>query len=688
VTVNSRPSRHGKHRRGSANTTRGAASQENLDVRRSNAAFYWALAVGVSAVLCYVNAVGNDFVLDDARLIRDNLRIRSLANVPNLFATSYWDVAGPQALYRPLVLVSYAVNYAINGLSPGGYTVVNIALHAGVSLLLFALVRAIGGSLFVAGAAGIAFAVHPVHTEAVAGISGRPELLAAVFFLLAMHLHRLAPGARTSLAYRAGTLVCFAGALLSKESAMTLILILPVMDALFPATGIEGQPVGPRSPAFALAAPRKPATARQARIVTDYLPLAGVAVAYLLVRRAVLGSITISESAIAPLDNPLVPITEDPFGGRMGATAVESVMTAFAVVVEYARLLVWPARLSPDYSYNQIPLVTSTLDGRCLGGVALVAVCLVAVALLWRRNRIAAFGLAFLALTFSIVSNFLITIGTICAERLMYLPSAGALMAAGVGLERLAGSAMARRRLVAGAIAILIVLGAVRTLTRNRDWNNEVTLWSAAVQAAPSSARVQSEYGRILMAQAENLAEAGRTADAEQLYSGAQSHFETALNIYPSYSPAIEGLAMIHSLHGRFEEAIVLYERAVQAWPGNFAALTNWGSALWERARRTGARAPALHEQGRIAEANELIREADAGSQKALEKIDRAIAMMPFYAHAHLIRAQILDTYASDRAGAIAEFEEVLRLMPNHPQRALVESELQRLRAQPGTDRR
>jgi tetratricopeptide (TPR) repeat protein len=221
-------------------------------------------------------------------------------------------------------------------------------------------------------------------------------------------------------------------------------------------------------------------------------------------------------------------------------------------------------------------------------------------------------------------------------------------------------------------------------VTRNRDWNNEVALWSAAVNTAPRSARVQSEYARILMAQAEHAAGAGRTADAEQLYSEARSHFETALKIYPSYSPAIEGLAMIHSLHGRFDEAIVLYERALQAWPGNFAALTNWGSALWEGAKRTGARAPALHQQGRIAEANELIREADAGSQKALEKIDRALAMMPSYAHAHLIRAQILEIYAGDRAGAIAEFEEVLRLMPNHPQRALVESELQRLRAQEG----
>ena len=108
----------------------------------------------------------------------------------------------------------------------------------------------------------------------------------------------------------------------------------------------------------------------------------------------------------------------------MGATASQAIMTAFAVVAEYARLLVWPARLSPDYSYNQIPLVTNALDPRFLAGVANLGrasagSCAVA------PQPVAAFGLAFLALTFSIVSNFVITIGTICAERLMYLPSAG-----------------------------------------------------------------------------------------------------------------------------------------------------------------------------------------------------------------------------------------------------------------------
>src|SRR6266852_4587128 len=73
---------------------------------RGRAGIYWALAVGLSAVIVYLNALGNDFVLDDIRLIRDNLRIRSLANVPHLFVSSYWDLSGPQALYRPLVLAT------------------------------------------------------------------------------------------------------------------------------------------------------------------------------------------------------------------------------------------------------------------------------------------------------------------------------------------------------------------------------------------------------------------------------------------------------------------------------------------------------------------------------------------------------------------------------------------------------
>lgn len=643
----------------------GRASAAPLTARRPRTRdeLVWALGVVLAAVLVYVNAIGSEFVLDDTRIIRDNVRIRSLANVPGLFTSSYWGTEGTQGLYRPLVLVSYALNYAVHGLATPGYTAANIALHAAVSLLLFLLVRGLGGSALAAGLAGLAFAVHPVHTEAVAGIAGRTELLAALFFLLAVHAHRRArASARPALA-RAATAACFACALLSKESAMTLLLVLPVMDALLPARRGDGQRAG-----------------LGARL-PDYAPLAAVAVAYLLVRRAVLGGIVISEGVIAPLDNPLVPVMTTPLGDRMGATAGQALMTAFAVVAEYARLIAWPARLSPDYSYNQIPLVTSAGDVRFLAGAGIAASCLAGILLLWRRSPIAAFGLAFLALTFSIVSNLVVTIGTICAERLIYLPSAGVLIAAAVAVERLAGFVPARRRLVAVVLAALVTAAAARTWTRNRDWRTDASLWSAAIGVAPRSARVQAEYGRVLMGLGDSAAQAGRAAEAAQYYAGAQSHYETALRIYPSYSPAMDGLATLLSLQQRFDEAAVWYEKAVKAWPASYASVTNWGGLLWDRSRRMAAQAAELRAQGKTADADALTRKADAGFREAMGKIDQAIAMNPSYAHAHLLRALLMVAHVGDRAQAIAEFEQVLRLAPDHPQRAAIEQELARLRS-------
>ena len=490
-----------------------AAPSQNRPSSGSHQELYWILAVATAAVLVYLNAFGHDFVLDDTRIIGDNLRIRSLGNIPELFRSSYWGIGGAQSLYRPLVLASYALNYSVHGLSTYGFTAVNVAIHAAVSVLLFALVRTLRGSRIVAGMAGIAFAVHPVHTEAVTGIAGRAELLAALFFLVSLLCHRQAASGGQWV-YRLGAPVCLACALLSKESAIALLLVAPVMDALFPLKGSNGQP----SPI---------------RIVSGYVPLLAVALAYLAVRHAVLGSITISEGLIAPLDNPLVPISTMALGERLGATASQALMTPFAVVVEYARLLVWPARLSPDYSYNQIPLVSSALDARFAGGVAIVVSCACGVVLLWRRSPIAAFGLAFLGLTFSVVSNFVITIGTICAERLMYLPSAGFLIACAAGVEWLTERKPDLRRLAYGAAALLCLLGAVRTWTRNPDWKDELALWSAAITVAPDSARVQSEYGRVLMTVAESEAPAGRTTDAEAHFADAQNAFRAGADDLP-----------------------------------------------------------------------------------------------------------------------------------------------------------
>ena len=144
----------------------------------------------------------------------------------------------------------------------------------------------------------------------------------------------------------------------------------------------------------------------------------------------------------------------------------------------------------------------------------------------------------------------------------------------------------------------------------------------------------------------------------------------------------MDGLATIHSLHQRFDDALVLYERAVKVMPGSYASLTNWGGLLWDRSTRMASSATALRAEGKVEEADALSRQADAGFQQAIEKIDQAIAIMPSYAHAHLIRALLLDGYLNRPADAIAEFEAVLRLQPANPQRPAIEVELARLRAQ------
>jgi tetratricopeptide (TPR) repeat protein len=182
------------------------------------------------------------------------------------------------------------------------------------------------------------------------------------------------------------------------------------------------------------------------------------------------------------------------------------------------------------------------------------------------------------------------------------------------------------------------------------------------------------------MNRAQDEADGGRTGDAERDYAAAQGHFETALKIYPSYSPPMDGLATILSVHQRYDEALVLYEKAVKAWPASFVSITNWAGLLWDRSRREADSASQLRAHGKSAEADALMRQADAGYRQALDKADQAIAMMPSYPHAHLIRALLLDGYFDKPADAIGEFEAVLRLMPTHPQRPLIEKELARLR--------
>jgi hypothetical protein len=361
-----------------------------------------ALVIALLSILPFVGTLDNEFAFDDERVIVQNSIIKQLDHLPVLFTKGVW-LSERAPVYRPIVLASFALNYALGGLDPSGYHVVNILLHTMVSLLLYGLARQLGFSPGACLVAGVLFAVHPLHTEAVTGIVGRAELLMALGVLLALKWH--VQGEGFQLRYVIPTWVSFAIALLSKEQAMMFPALALLYDISFWKKERRWKEMIPHVAARYLG---------YLVILGGYLALRGV-----LFERA----LPSSRRGILFLDNPLAQLD---WGSRY--------LTALKVAGKYLWLFVWPDKLSADYSYNAIRIASSLLDPAVPGSlIAWGGLLFVAIWSYFRGRRFAFFGIGFTVLMFLPVSNLLIVIGTIMGERLFYLPSAGLFLVIAAG---------------------------------------------------------------------------------------------------------------------------------------------------------------------------------------------------------------------------------------------------------------
>jgi tetratricopeptide (TPR) repeat protein len=410
------------------------------------------LALAVLVVAAYATSLGAGFVLDNRILVLEDPRVHAatLENLRLILGQDAWWPRAVSGLYRPVATLSYLVDYAILGNAdrPLGYHVVNLALHWGNAALVWLLARRVTGRAAPAFVAAAVFALHPIATEAVTNIIGRADLLAASAVLAGVLLHAAAGAAAG--ARRAALLATLGGVaalgVLSKESALILPGVLVLYDVAWPA-GVRR-----RLPGYA------------AVIVA----LGGV----WAWRAALFAGLSAPEQPF--VDNPLV-----------AAGPVEGRVTALAVLGRYLRKLAWPATLSPDYSYAEIPVVADWKTVAVALGIVALALATVAV----RRRRPALFffgGFFFVAML--PVSNLVRTIGTIMAERLAYLPSVGFAGCVALAAEALATSPR-RRTIAIGAVAALLAAYGLRTAVRNRDWHDDVHLWEAAVRTSPGSFR-------------------------------------------------------------------------------------------------------------------------------------------------------------------------------------------------------
>lgn len=476
------------------------------------------LLVSLLALVLFLPTVRHGFAYDDAITILENPDVREHRFGQALLSPYH---AGPSqkiptGLYRPLTTWTFAAQHALHGASPRAYHAGNVLLHALVTALVAALaieaVRGLGRRPEAAGAAalvaGLVFAIHPVHVEAVANVSGRAELLSAAFGLAALLVHaRVRDGdGRASLAGSTLAAVLLFLACLAKESAVMLAVVL-----------VFGEALRRRSP----------------RDVARTCAVAALPVLlFLALRVGVLGSLTLRDDAVTFLENPVV-----------GQSLPVRWLTALAVVARGAGLLVLPLRLTPDYGFAHLEPVTFLLEPAAVAGFALVVAAAVALVLLPRKRPEAALGLALLVAPWFLVSNFFVTIGTIFGERLLYLPSAGFALLLGVAAAALSVRARARPFVVAVGAMVLLFWG-WRSLTYAETWKDDLTLFTAAERVAPRSVRVLSNLGV-------ELALRGRLAEAE-------ARLVYAHELAPWVVPVRINLAGVYRQQGRHAEAEAL----------------------------------------------------------------------------------------------------------------------------------
>ncbi len=391
------------------------------------------LAVAAAAVAVYLGALANRFAMDDLPLIVENPFVAAPSSVWRAFMMPYWPPDMGGQLYRPLPVASWALDRLVDG-APW-YHFVNLLWHAGASVAVAALAGRLaeGRAALVA---GLLFAVHPVHVEAVANVVGRAELMAGLFVVLAVYAALVRESVGWSAAAWALGLAC-------KENAAT-----------FPALVVWAWIVGLARP------PRR----RRMVFVASW---AIVGALYAASRSLVLRPYARFDT-VAPIF----------FGSSPGVVR----LTALAALADVARLLVFPLTLRADYSPAERTVVTSPLDPRAALGLACLVIWGILLAVALRTGRkLEAYGLGWIGIAFLPVANLLFPVGILIAERTLYLPSVGLVLAAGAWLARLP-----RGRLVPVAAA-LVLLGGVRSALRVPVWRDNSTLTLSILEDSPES---------------------------------------------------------------------------------------------------------------------------------------------------------------------------------------------------------
>lgn len=474
-------------------------------------------ALLIVTLLAYSNSFDAGLTLDNKGILHDpRLSQATAQNIGLILHHTYWWPTGESGLYRPFTSLSYMLNYAVFGNrdQTTGYHWINFILHCANILLVYFLLLRLTGQFWISAAVAALWAVHPVLTESVTNIVGRADLLAGLATLsgFLMYLKSADSAGWRRAAWLVALAAVTAIGVFSKESAVCILGVIVAYELTWwKRTRMGALLLG---------------------CLATLIPIAA-----LLYQRS---------NVLAASLPPEFPFTDNPI---VGASFWIGRLTALKVIARYLWLIVWPAKLSVDYSYSEIPLASGSFAD-CVSWIV-IACAIVAIVLLYRGNRTAFFWALFAAVTFVPMSNLLFPIGTIMAERFLYLPAIGVL--ACLVME---GYTLIRRARIERYAPLILCLAvaalAIRTWARNVDWQDDLSIATASLEVSPNSAKLHQLVATLLF-------EGDRTPAKIEL--GTQEAEKSVALLQPL--PDFEQQASAYCLEGGYYILAQQYEKTI-----------------------------------------------------------------------------------------------------------------------------
>ncbi|PNI29440.1 TMTC1 isoform 3 [Pan troglodytes] len=537
-----------------------------------------ALLAGASC-LCYGRSLQGEFVHDDVWAIVNNPDVRPGAPLRwGIFTNDFWGKGMAENTshksYRPLCVLTFKLNIFLTGMNPFYFHAVNIILHCLVTLvLMYTCDKTVFKNRGLAFVTALLFAVHPIHTEAVAGIVGRADVLACLLFLLAFlsYNRSLDQGcvggsfpSTVSPFFLLLSLFLGTCAMLVKETGITVFGVCLVYDLFSLSNKQDKSSNGalcPRSPQQ----PRSPQPSslpghpHRENGKQQRFPHKG---------------------AWGGCHSPLPPEPKSS-GFPVSPRAVWSMMrflTYSYLLAFNVWLLLAPVTLCYDWQVGSIPLVETIWDTRNLATIFLAVVmallslhCLAAFKRLEHKEVLV--GLLFLVFPFIPASNLFFRVGFVVAERVLYMPSMGYCILFVHGLSKLCTwlNRCGATTLTVSTV-LLLLLFSWKTVKQNEIWLSRESLFRSGVQTLPHNAKVHYNYANFLKDQGRNK---------EAIY-----HYRTALKLYPRHASALNNLG---TLTRDTAEAKMYYQRALQLHPQHNRALFNLGNLLKSQEKKEEA---------------------------------------------------------------------------------------------------